>query len=81
MTRIVNRPIQVTDSNPQGFPVSFIDKNNEHCIVLIVDDWRESGNWIEGEPTRHLYRILTDTDACLELQEQGSIWSIYKVYD
>jgi len=81
VTRIVQRPIEVVKIRPDGAPNSFIDRGTTYHVDILLDYWRESGNWIEGEPHRTVFRILTRNHACLDIEEQSGNWTIYRVFE
>ncbi|SFV03767.1 DUF6504 family protein [Alicyclobacillus macrosporangiidus] len=82
MTRLVHRPIIVTETMPDtGAPAVFIDRGHKHVVKTVLDRWIESGKWWEGERYRTVYRVMTDTLAIYELELQGGKWTLYRVYD
>lgn len=80
MTRIVNRPIEIIEVDEFDTPRRFMDRGVIHTVLEIVDQWRESGNWWEGEGPRDMFQVITEYGV-YQLQSQSGKWMIYKVLD
>lgn len=83
MSRIVNRPVQVTRVDDRGRPLSYVDTEGcEHQITDYIDEWREMGDWVRGEGERVMYRVLTNDMFVVELEHRwDGVWLVYRVFD
>lgn len=79
LSRLVNRPIQVIVRN--GIPDIVVDADSSSRIIEVIDEWREMGNWIQGEPEHHVWRVVTDNNAIMDIEEVETKWSIYRILD
>lgn len=82
MTRIINRPADVT-LGPGGAPVSFRFAGARYRVREVLDCWTETGRWWEREQEQVTYRVATETDGIYELtcDAAGKRWLLYKSYD
>ncbi len=47
-----------------------------------MEDWRDTGQWWEGEAEKHFYRVAAGCGVYeLCFVPQGGEWTLYKVYD
>ncbi|WP_425388164.1 DUF6504 family protein [Alicyclobacillus ferrooxydans] len=81
MTRLIRREVSVVLSQGDDTPASFLDGSEKHKITEVVDCWRESGEWWNGEPPRQIWRVFTDKNGFFDLEQVGDAWSIYRVWD
>lgn len=79
MTRLVNRPVQVTTKNE--LPRSIIDRDVTHTITEIIDSWTESGAWWNDEASRHVFRVLTTDSSIMDIEQVKDKWFIYRIWD
>lgn len=79
MARLVNRPINVLCED--STPTTMMDRDTTYHIAEIVDDWKEAGQWWAGEPSRHVYRVMTTELAVFDIEQVGQEWWLYRVWD
>ncbi|HEY8347566.1 MAG TPA: DUF6504 family protein [Symbiobacteriaceae bacterium] len=82
MSRIINRPVEVT-IGPDGVPRAFRDRGRFVRISHVLDHWLETGRWWEQEPERETYRVVTAAGGVYELTREipNGRWFLYKSYD
>ncbi|WAH40807.1 DUF6504 family protein [Alicyclobacillus fastidiosus] len=80
MSRIVRRPVAVCKWRDEE-PEAFVDHDEVHTILEVLDRWMEMGDWWQGEGERKMLRVWTDHNALLELECTRQAWYIYKVWD
>lgn len=83
MTRIINRPVEVT-VGPGGVPVAFrLSGFTWQQIREVLDTWVEAGRWWEQEGERSTYRVCTVGGGIFELNWDPlkKRWCLYKAYD
>ena len=80
MTRIVSRPIAVKQWRNHE-PLSFVDGEETHVILNVLDRWMEMGDWWNGEGERQMIRVWTNQSALFDLECTSGQWFIYKVWD
>jgi hypothetical protein len=69
MSRILNRPIKILEFGPDGFtPRMFRDRGEIRVVTDIVDRWAESGDWLNGERGRWVFRVLTDDMGVFDIE-------------
>lgn len=61
--------------------MAFVDHDEVHTILEVLDRWLEMGDWWQGEGERTMLRVWTDRNAMLELECTSQAWYIYKVWD
>jgi len=66
MTRIINRPADVT-TGPGGVPVSFRLDGPRVQVREVLDSWCEAGRWWEQESEQLTYRVTTTGGGLFEL--------------
>lgn len=83
MTRIVNRPAEVT-MGPGGEPLDFRLKGfARQRVRTVLDCWSEAGRWWEQEDEQITYRVSTEPGGIYELTWTPALkrWTLYKSYD
>lgn len=83
MTRLVNRPAEVT-VGPGGVPISFRSGRGAwQKVEQVLDSWSETGRWWEQEEEQHSYRVVTAAGGVFELTWYPiqKRWCLYKAYD
>ena len=78
---LVGRPVPV-EVDERGYPRRFYWRR-WHRVCEILDDWRETGAWWDGEAERIVVRVLTSEGGVFELERpvHEQAWWLYKVYD
>lgn len=82
MTRLINRPVDVT-MGPGGLPVVFRFGGGRERVREVLDTWVEAGRWWEQEPEQVTYRVATQNGGIFELTliPREKRWLLYKAYD
>jgi hypothetical protein len=83
MSRIVNRPLHVPQTDDMGRPRAYVDEDgSQRTITEYLDTWREMGQWVTGEGERVVYRVLTADMAIIDLERRwDGQWMVYRVWD
>ena len=81
MSRLIQRAVRVRLSPSDETPIAFEDGQQSHTITQVMDCWRESGEWWNGEAPRQIWRMYTDKQAVFDLEQIDDSWSIYRVWD
>ncbi len=66
-----------------GRPVSFRWRGRRYAIRTILETWKDTGRWWEGEGTKVFLRAGGAGGALWEIyfDTAGATWHLYKVYD
>ncbi|MEW6082748.1 MAG: DUF6504 family protein [Bacillota bacterium] len=62
-------------------PRSILWKGRWHPVVDIMELWRDTGEWWQGETEKLFYRLRLSDGSLLEIYRAGEEWFLYKVYD
>ena len=77
----MNRRVRVAvapDLRPRGFWWG----RKWLAVSEVMEDWRDTGQWWEGEAEKHFYRVAAGCGVYeLCFVPQGGEWTLYKVYD
>lgn len=81
MGRVVECPINVRLE--QGQPAGFFWQSVSYKIVKVLDCWKDTGCWWEGEGIKIFYRVAVPDGGLFELYQdtQKDTWFMYKIYD
>lgn len=60
MARRISQNVKV-EVSASGAPRAFAWRGYTYGPLTLIESWRESGCWWDGEPQRHVFRV---TDAC-----------------
>jgi len=66
-----------------GRPRSFRWRGRRYAIRTILERWKDTGRWWEGERTKVFLRIGGEHGALWEIyfDTAGSAWYLYRIYD
>lgn len=65
-----------------GKPVAFTWRLRTYCIVAYVDEWRDTGEWWQGESVKDFWRVRTAGGGLFDLYcEPPDQWTLYKESD
>lgn len=79
--RLVDAPITAT-THPDGTPVSFLYRRQTYRVTEIMDSWRYTGRWWEGEGTWVFWRVLASGGEFEVLYDEANDeWRLYRIYD
>ncbi len=87
--------VEVTvECGPGGAPVGFIWNGRRYRGLRMVESWRESGCWWDGDPVRTVFRVQDPGGRVLELHrlgaslfplegtgQQAGRWLLYRIED
>lgn len=82
MSRVIDEPIAIT-TNANGLPSYFAWRNHRHHVSNVLEEWRDTGCWWDGEGEKAFY-LLQDADGGVyELYHDFSLkqWRLYRVLD
>lgn len=81
--KLFNRTVRVKTA-ADGSPLVFYFQGRRK-VALVLDTWREVGEWWEGqcEGERTVYRVETDSGGVYELgyRHGDAQWVLFKAYD
>jgi len=69
--------------NLSNSPISFIRHKKLYKVKQILECWRLTGAWWDGQPERTFFRVLTDHYGIFELSfdHAKSEWKLSRVED
>jgi len=82
VSRLVRFPLEVrTDSN--GVPLEVKLKGVGRRVQEVLDRWRDTGCWWEGEAAKLFWRLQLEGGRIWEVYHDlsGKGWYLYKIYD
>ncbi|MGE5573855.1 MAG: DUF6504 family protein [Bacteroidota bacterium] len=51
-------------------------------MLSVVDEWREVGDWWQGEEERRVFAVLADNGGVYELCcDEHDAWQLTKIFD
>lgn len=82
MARLINRQIKV-NLNGMNEIKSFRWAANWVPVSLILEVWKDTGSWWNGEAEKTFYRVETDEGSLYELyfDTGNNKWYLYRIYD
>lgn len=83
MSKLVrNRPIKVLSAK-DDVPRKVVYQGKLLVSERILDRWRDTGMWWEGESTKEFWRILFQDSRVWEIYQDrvSGEWFLYKIYD
>lgn len=78
MPKLLDQPVKVSG---HPLPHSFYWRGQQYEVYEILDQWRDTGCWWQGEKEKFFIRTLLTDKSIVELYYQEDTWSIYKTYD
>ncbi|TDA66946.1 MAG: hypothetical protein D9V47_11540 [Clostridia bacterium] len=74
--------IQV-NCNDGGPPGSFRWRGKKYAVAAVLERWRDTGRWWEGEAPKIFFRLQTPGGGLWEiyLDTGEAAWYLYKIYD
>ncbi|NLC77715.1 MAG: hypothetical protein GX750_08870, partial [Clostridia bacterium] len=78
---VVERPIEVRLVREQ--PAGFYWQKVYYPVAQVLDCWKDTGCWWEGESTKVFYRVAAPDGSLFELYRDSreDTWFMYKIYD
>jgi len=81
MTRLVRRPIRITDWHAE-LPRTFLEEDAQtHIVASYIDHWSETGAWWRGELQKQICVVLTTEQRVFEIVGHDDIWYIQRIWD
>lgn len=82
MSKLWHQAVQVS-CNKQGLPRRLQKCQQTAQVEQVLDCWRDTGCWWEGESEKLFYRLSLDNRDIVEIYwDLGTdTWVLYKVYD
>ncbi|MGE5507212.1 MAG: DUF6504 family protein [Chitinophagales bacterium] len=83
--RLLDAPVEVR-LGKAGRLNSFRWRGRWRTIREVIDAWRETGAWWDGEPEKTFLLVRTDAAGLFELYYTGQpgkeqAWQLYRIYD
>ncbi|HHY75524.1 MAG TPA: hypothetical protein GX500_01930 [Firmicutes bacterium] len=79
MSKIIDAPVLVITENEK--PRRFFWFKRWVSVAKIMDEWRETGRWWEGDREKSVFRVLSPEGSIYEVYCRDKQWNLYKVYD
>jgi hypothetical protein len=82
MSKLRHQTLQVS-CDGQGSPFCLQKDQQTAQVEQVLDCWRDTGCWWEGESEKLFYRLSLDNGAVVEIYRdmEAHTWVLYKVYD
>ncbi|HQA08070.1 MAG TPA: hypothetical protein PLM20_05690 [Syntrophomonadaceae bacterium] len=82
MSKLRHQILQVS-CDEQGSPLCLQKDQHTVQVEQVLDCWRDTGCWWEGESEKLFYRLSLDNGAVVEIywDLETHTWMLYKVYD
>ncbi|HBK59350.1 MAG TPA: hypothetical protein DDZ84_00970 [Firmicutes bacterium] len=81
MTKKIGARVRVVESST-SLPSRFYWSDRWRQIAQVIDHWRESGEWWDGEEDKDYYLITSAGGGCYELcREAPGQWLLSRVLD
>ncbi|MCR4426352.1 MAG: DUF6504 family protein [Firmicutes bacterium] len=81
MSKRIQKPITVVEG-PGGSPIRFSWLNRWRTVSGVLDRWRESGDWWDGEEERDYFIVATSPGGSYELCRDGpGAWILSRILD
>jgi len=81
MARKIDARVHVVEG-PAGSPSRFYWPDKWRPVARVIDYWRESGEWWDGEEEKDYYLIASGGGGCYELcREAPGEWALSRVLD
>jgi len=81
MSKRIGAHVRVIEAQ-SGAPAQFYWSNRWNRVAGIVDSWRESGEWWDGEEEKSYYLVSLASGGCYELcREAPGQWVLSRVPD
>lgn len=79
MSKIIDTPVLLVTERER--PRKFFWFKRWVNVAKIMDEWKETGRWWDGDQEKTFFRILSPEGSIYELYGQERRWNLYKVYD
>lgn len=80
MSKLIDRPLWIKTKG--GLPFRFSIGGRHLQVEQILDHWRETGRWWEGEEEREFFRVEAGEGGYIVyLNRATGRWFLYKVLD
>lgn len=82
MSKYVDKQIEVISSD-NGIPRSFCWNGKWNHINRVLELWKDTGIWWEGESEKTFFRIESAGQSLYELYLDSlkQVWFLYRIYD
>ncbi len=82
MSKLINQPVLVVTDGRRR-PRRFFWIKNWIDVQDILDEWKDTGRWWDGEAEKTFYRLTTNGGAVYELfaDRRMNQWNLYRVLD
>lgn len=77
-------PRRIRVSSEDGIsPGAFWWRGERYAVAAVLERWRDTGRWWEGEAPKLFFRLQTPEGGLWEiyLDTRDKTWYLYKVYD
>ncbi len=82
MSKYVEKQVEVVSSS-DGIPCSFYWNGKWTEICRVLELWKDTGTWWEGESEKTFFRIEAAGESLYELYLDSlkQAWFLYRIYD
>ena len=82
MSKIVDQPVLVV-TDKKSIPSRFFWYKRWLNVLNILEQWKDTGRWWDGESEKIFYRLQVKEGGIYEIFSDIALnqWRLYKVYD
>lgn len=81
MSRLIKAQIAPPVLDAQRRPLFFTYDRTRYRVAQVLDSWKETGEWWEGEKESTVWRLLTAKGGVVELYQYPDQWVLYRMLD
>lgn len=81
MSKLYNQPVAIHLNN-QGLPIGFVWNGADYTITDVLEEWRDTGCWWDGEGEKAFYHLRTISGEYELYQDlMQNTWHLYRIMD
>ncbi len=82
MVKLINKNIEIRYST-NDTPLAFRFNGKWLPVSQVLEIWKDTGTWWDGESEKTFYRVNTHEGSLFELYRDNNslAWFLYRVYD
>ncbi|PKM80206.1 MAG: hypothetical protein CVU89_14565 [Firmicutes bacterium HGW-Firmicutes-14] len=82
MAKFINKATEIR-CDSKGNPFAFLFNKKWFRVNHVLEIWKDTGTWWDGEPEKTFFRVETTGGSLYELytDDTGGRWFLYRIYD